>query len=218
MKARAAVLEELLVLADEVLEARRTLFKCGLVSSNDLDMARVERSRIAACLARERGNREAELAALQGIVDDQSRRLERTRHSLEKGVVAHSEYETVDWEVKVAQVQLREAKARHEADDASREHRRLTLLEMQRATCWKLGEELEQAEHDLALRKSVHHEGASDGFAVFETAARYWLTKLSYRQCQLDLAQLQNDIGTPCFEPAGSQWEVRSVRQSTQCH
>jgi hypothetical protein len=202
MKTRAAVLGELLDLADEVFEARDTLFKIGLVSSEDLDLVRVERSRIAAYLARERGNRDEELSAVRCIVDAQRSRLQRVMKSIRSGAVAHSEYEKAQSQVFDAEFQLSELQARHEFEEAQARHdfeeggHEPTHVELQlaHARLRKLKADLDQAHGNLQIQQILYSEGACDALAVIEAAVLDRLADISLRQCHLDLAELQKNL------------------------
>jgi hypothetical protein len=195
--ARAAVLGELMELADAVYRERQTLYKLGLTSWPDVQLAQVERSRIAVHLAREQGDREEELRAVCRVVDAQSSRYRRFLLLRENNVdfVASREFETVEWEFKVAQAQLVEVRARHEAGDASGEHKRLALVKIHTARCMKLEAEVQRARRDLAARKTAYQQGVCDALVVVDAAARHRLAELSLGQCRLDLEQLQQHLG-----------------------
>jgi hypothetical protein len=190
-QARAVVFGELLKLADESLQVVMRRYDIGLALLSDVELTRAERSRIAVRFAREQGDREEELRALEQISDVEETRFAHLRAASGGGRRRTVELENTLSRLADAQADLEIARHRHKAEDAGVERKRQLLLGIRRATSTRLKAELERASSALQRWKAGYQVGVCSEFAVVESAARRRLAEIRLRQCEMELARLR---------------------------
>lgn len=189
-KMHVTVLEELLELADGVIQSRLEIYTTGFASLAEVELAMIERSRIAARLAEERGDVAEELAALQKIVDFRSARLRRAEQLSKIEGEANLDREKAEWQFHDAQVQLRVARLAYEGQAAGNDPSQIEIGIMS-ARRTKMEADSARARVHFLRVEALYSKGHFDEFTLVEAAVLARLTDMSLRQCRLDLERLQ---------------------------
>jgi hypothetical protein len=193
---RAAAWEELLHLADKLFE-RQALF--GLDSSSyDQELVRLEQSRIIACLARERGNREDELHALQRIVEAYRHHVRYTEILYVNRCSGYFQLNKAEEQVNTANHELEQARLRHQIEDTAREagqiESEIVNVRLRRSvaedTRIVLNRTRAETEQNLYFRRIGYNRGYCDVLAVTEAAVRNHLINVSLGQNDVDLHRI----------------------------
>jgi hypothetical protein len=199
---RAVAIEELLHLSDRLLGKRNWCADTGRWHCRDLEWGEIECSRIAARLARERGNREEEIIAHETLVAASIRRRDCFSKLLDKAVLTSSEFNKARLHVEDAELQLEEARARHKLEDFSREGTQsgsdVESLELKSSLAMvrsgKLDRECGELQRGLFLTMKRYSLGGCDALAVIEAAVCTQLVSTSLEQCRSDLEEIHAEL------------------------